>query len=84
MGDFLEQEQERQTTFSEPSKFNYLVNVKEVQYFMANVISQPNHIILKAKEMTCEENHKLMVISLFALDDKQCPIHGKRYFLVYG
>ena len=84
MGDFLEQEQEQQTTFSESSKFNYLVNVKEVQYFMANVLSQPNHIILKAKEMTCEENHKLMVISLFALDEKQCPIHGKPFLEIKG
>ena len=80
----MEEQQKQQRSFSESVVFNHQVNTKEIQYFMANVLSQPTHITLKSKEMTCEENHKMLVISLFALDEKQCPIHNKPFLEIKG
>ncbi|MEM3265223.1 MAG: hypothetical protein QXH07_04640 [Thermoplasmata archaeon] len=57
-------------------KFNYEINPKEILLLMATVLTQPSHIILKSKEMMCEEGHKLKVISIFSLDEKICPIHN--------
>ncbi len=53
-------------------------------YFNASVLSQPQHIILKSKEMTCEEDHKLNVITLFSVDDKICPQHNKEFINTKG
>ena len=55
---------------------NYEINAKEEIILMATILTQPSHIILKSREQTCEEEHKLKVISIFALDDKTCPIHN--------
>ena len=59
-----------------PILLNYEINAKEDIILMATILTQPSHIILKSREQTCEEEHKVKVISIFALDDKTCPIHN--------
>lgn len=57
-------------------RLNYEINAKEEIILMATILTQPSHIILKSREQNCEEEHKIKVISIFALDDKTCPIHN--------
>ena len=61
---------------SQPILLNYEINAKEEIVLMATILTQPSHIILKSREQTCEEEHKIKVIGIFALDDKTCPIHN--------
>lgn len=59
--------------------FNYEISPKEESLFMATILTQPSHIILKSMEKECEEEHKINVIEIFSLDEKACPVHNRLF-----